>query len=113
MHLAVVDDGGTLRCKLSLSPVTTAHRPAVDVLFESAARVTGARTLGVVLTGMGDDGLAGSRAIREAGGRVITEAESSCVVYGMPRAVAEAGLSNGAVAIEGVPALIRRLLGEA
>jgi hypothetical protein len=58
-------------------------------------------------------GLSGARAIRQAGGRVITEAESSCIVHGMPRAVAEAGLSNSSVALEGLPALIRRLLLEA
>ena len=51
--------------------------------------------LGVVLTGMGDDGLAGARALVAAGGRVLTEAERSCVVYGMPRVVKEAGLSSG------------------
>ena len=110
VHLTIVEEAGSLRARLVLQPATTPHRPAVDVLFESAARATGARTLGVILTGMGDDGLSGARAIRQAGGRIITEAESSCVVYGMPRAVAEAGLSNASVAIEGVPALIRRLL---
>jgi two-component system chemotaxis response regulator CheB len=64
----------------------------------------------VVLTGMGDDGLAGARAIRAAGGRVLTEAESSCVVYGMPRTVVEAGLSNGSAPItEMAPLIIRSL----
>jgi two-component system chemotaxis response regulator CheB len=112
VHLSVVIDRGTLRARLAVTPTNTAHRPAIDVLFESAARAAGARTLGVVLTGMGDDGLIGARAIRQAGGRIITEAESSCVVYGMPRAVAEAGLASASVAIEGVPALIRRMLSE-
>jgi len=68
------------------------HRPSVDVLFESAVEALGRSVLGVVLTGMGNDGLAGARKIHSAGGQLIVEAESSCVVYGMPRAVAEANL---------------------
>ena len=60
---------------------------------------------------MGDDGLAGARAIREAGGVVLTESESSCVVYGMPRAVAEAGLSMGDAPLDGMVELILSTLG--
>jgi two-component system chemotaxis response regulator CheB len=93
LHLYLVTQEGTTRTHLDVEPVTSVHRPSVDVLFQSAARTLGSRALGVVLTGMGDDGLAGSRAIVEAGGSVITEAESSAVVYGMPRVVKEAGLS--------------------
>ena len=74
--------------------------PSVDVLFESAASCLGAGVLAVVLTGMGDDGLAGARAIRARGGAVLTEAEVSCVVYGMPRAVAEAGLATATFPLE-------------
>jgi two-component system chemotaxis response regulator CheB len=66
--------------------------PSVDELFESAASIVGSGALGVVLTGMGDDGLIGARAIVAAGGSLLTEAESTCVVYGMPRCVYEAGL---------------------
>ncbi len=93
-HLTFVraDDG--VRARLELHPTHTQHRPAVDVLFQSAAEVYGSRVLGVVMTGMGQDGLLGSAHVKAQGGRVITEAESSCVVYGMPRAVAEAGLSD-------------------
>lgn len=85
---------GALTTTLDIAPADAVHRPSVDVLFESAARAVGPRVLGVVMTGMGDDGLAGARAIRAAGGHVIVEAETSCVVYGMPRAVAAAGLAN-------------------
>jgi two-component system chemotaxis response regulator CheB len=74
--------------------------------------VCGAKTLGVVLTGMGDDGTAGARAIHAAGGRVITEAEESCVVYGMPRAVVEAGLSDVSAPLPQIAALLARLLNE-
>jgi two-component system chemotaxis response regulator CheB len=93
-HLKVLERDGELVCSNDLVPFHTPHRPAVDVLFSSAAAATGRATLGVVLTGMGDDGLTGSRAIRAAGGEVLTESESSCVVYGMPRSVWEAGLAT-------------------
>ena len=85
---------GTVLAHLDLEPLGTQHRPAVDVLFRSAADVYGDRVLGVVMTGMGSDGLVGSAHIQAKGGRIITEDESSCVVYGMPRAVAEAGMSS-------------------
>jgi two-component system, chemotaxis family, protein-glutamate methylesterase/glutaminase len=72
----------------------TLHRPSVDQLFSSAAPVLRDRALGVVLTGMGDDGLEGARELRSGGAHVLVEAEGSCVVYGMPRVVWEAGLAN-------------------
>jgi two-component system chemotaxis response regulator CheB len=106
MHLYLVTHAGRTRTHLALEPASSIHRPSVDVLFESAARSLGPRALGVVLTGMGDDGLAGSRAIVRAGGQVLTEAEDSCVVYGMPRVVKEAGLSAGEAALGEMAALI-------
>lgn len=87
-----------------------AYAPSVDMLFESAANVFGSRTLGVVLTGMGDDGLLGAAAIHRAGGAVLTEAERSCVVYGMPRCVAEAGYSAGQASLDEMAAEILRFL---
>lgn len=94
-HLAFVRSAdGEVRARLDLRPVDTPHRPAVDVLFRSAADIYGARVLGVVMTGMGDDGVVGSAYIKATGGRILTEAESSCVVYGMPRAVVEACVSD-------------------
>lgn len=100
LHLKLERHDGHLICQLARMPLISHHRPAVDVLFRSAAELAGPHTLGVVLTGMGDDGLAGARAICAEGGSVITEAEESCVVYGMPRAVKEAGLSAAEAPIE-------------
>jgi len=91
---------------LSVRPLDTPHRPAVDVLFQSAAEAYGGRVLGTVLTGMGSDGRAGSAWIKAQGGRVITETEASCVVYGMPRTVVEAGLSDGSYPLELMPRAI-------
>ncbi|WP_437310196.1 chemotaxis-specific protein-glutamate methyltransferase CheB [Sorangium sp. So ce388] len=84
--------------------------PSVDLLFASAAVAFGSGVLAVVLTGMGDDGLEGSRAIRKAGGQILAEAESSCVVYGMPRRVMEAGLAAAEAPIDEMAAAIVRHL---
>lgn len=94
LHLKLTRNGDECRALLDVRPLEKPHRPSVDVLFESAAIAYGPRVVAVVLTGMGDDGLAGARAVRAAGGVVITEAQSSCVVYGMPRCVREAGLAQ-------------------
>jgi two-component system chemotaxis response regulator CheB len=94
-HLTMRRNGdGTVRAHLDLRPADTPHRPAVDVLFRSAADVFGPRVLGVVMTGMGNDGVIGSAHVKANGGRILTEAESSCIVYGMPRAVVEACVSD-------------------
>lgn len=91
---------GVVRAHLDLRPFDTQHRPAVDVLFQSAADVFGDRVLGVVMTGMGSDGMLGAAHVKAQGGRVVTEAESSCVVYGMPRAVVEASLSDRSATLD-------------
>jgi two-component system, chemotaxis family, protein-glutamate methylesterase/glutaminase len=100
-HLAFRRDvDGQARAHLSKEPTDAPHRPSVDVLFRSAAEVFGARSLGVVMTGMGSDGREGSAWIKTKGGTVLTESETTCVVYGMPRSVMEAGLSDSSVPLE-------------
>lgn len=91
---------GTVAAHLEVSPLDTLHRPSVDVLFQSAADVYGSRVLALVMTGMGHDGREGAAWIKAKGGWVITEAEESCVVYGMPRSVVEAGLSDRQVPLQ-------------
>lgn len=103
-------DDRSVRCHLDLRPLDTLHRPAVDVLFRSAADTFGSRVLGVVMTGMGDDGLVGAAHIKALGGKVLTEAESSCVVYGMPRAVAEAALSDRQTELALLPEAIAEMI---
>lgn len=105
-HLSLRRDGGSLRAHLDLRPLDLPHRPAVDVLFQSAAEVCGGRTLAVVMTGMGADGRDGAAWIKARGGCVLTEAEETCVVYGMPRAIVEAGLSDASVPIDRMAAAI-------
>jgi two-component system chemotaxis response regulator CheB len=110
LHIKIAGEPSAAHVHLDVAPMDTPHCPAVDVLFATAATVFGSRVLGVVLTGMGEDGLEGARRIHSAGGRLLTESESSCVVYGMPRAVSEAGLSAGSFPLEGMAMAIQRAL---
>ena len=100
-HLLVRrNPAGELVAQLSYQPIEKLHRPSVDVLFESAAKVLGEGVLAVVMTGMGDDGKEGAAWVKSHGGTVLTEAERSCIIYGMPRSVAEAGLSDASVPLD-------------
>jgi two-component system, chemotaxis family, protein-glutamate methylesterase/glutaminase len=101
---------GRVSCRLSMQPVEHLHRPSVDVLFQSAAETYGPKVLGVVMTGMGSDGREGSAWVKAKGGTVLTEAEESCVIYGMPRSVLESGLSDATIPLARLPeAIIERL----
>jgi two-component system, chemotaxis family, protein-glutamate methylesterase/glutaminase len=91
---------GDVETMVGEKPKDSLYCPSVDHLFESGAQVFGSRILGVVMTGMGNDGTAGSAWIKAAGGRVVAEAESSCIVYGMPRSVVEAGLADRVAGLE-------------
>ena len=70
------------------------YKPSVDIVFASAAKVFGKKALGIILTGMGADGCDGAKLIKQVGGVLWSQDATSCVVYGMPKAVAEAGLSD-------------------
>jgi len=94
------DSAGRVMTHLDVRPLDAPHRPSVDVLFQSAAEVYAGRVLGVVMTGMGSDGREGAAWIKARGGKILTEAEDTCVVYGMPRSVVEAGLSDGVVGLD-------------
>ncbi len=82
------------------------YRPSADVLFQTVADTYGQRSCGVILTGMGADGVRGLRALRERGGRVIAQDERSSVVYGMPRAAVEAGIVHRSASLDELPALL-------
>lgn len=100
------DAAGGVVTRLDVRPLDTPHRPSVDVLFQSAADVYGDRVLAIVMTGMGSDGREGAAWIKARGGTVLTEAEETCVVYGMPRSVVEAGLSDAAVPLHRLTAAV-------
>ena len=94
------EEGETVAAHLDVKPLDTPYRPSVDVLFQSAADAYRGRVLGIVMTGMGSDGREGAAWIKAKGGTVLTEAEETCVVYGMPRSIVEAGLSDRSVPLE-------------
>jgi two-component system, chemotaxis family, protein-glutamate methylesterase/glutaminase len=109
-HMKLAREGQTVRLTLNQEPPQNSCRPSVDVLFESVAELYGARTLAVVLTGMGSDGVRGAQLIREAGGQVLVQDEATSVVWGMPGQVAAAGLADGILPLEDIaPELERRV----
>jgi two-component system chemotaxis response regulator CheB len=99
-HMIVARDATAVRLQMHQSPPENSCRPAVDVLFRSVAKLYGAGTLAVVLTGMGQDGLRGCADIREAGGQILVQDEASSVVWGMPGFVARAGLADKVLPLE-------------
>ena len=110
-HLSFIRQAdGTILTHLDARPFDTLHRPSVDVMFQSAAEVFRDRTLGVIMTGMGSDGKQGAAWIKAQGGLVFTEAEETCVVYGMPRSVDESGLSDKSVPLNQIATAILEAL---
>jgi two-component system chemotaxis response regulator CheB len=92
--MELVTIGNELRLKVAPAAPTDRYVPSADRLLRSAALAAGPRCIGVILTGMGDDGVDGARAIRDAGGTVIAESQETAVVFGMPGSVVRAGLAN-------------------
>jgi len=90
-HLLLTRSGANYGVEVREGPLVSRHRPSVDVLFRSVARVAGKNALGVILTGMGDDGARGMLEMRQAGARTLGQNEASCVVYGMPKEAMKSG----------------------
>lgn len=107
-HLELRRHGHEVKTVLHQGPPENSCRPAVDVLFRSAAEIYGVGCTGVVLTGMGQDGLRGSQRIVQVGGDVIAQNEATCVVWGMPRAVTEAGCARAVRALDDISSELAR-----
>ncbi len=90
-HLSLRKSGAYYYTELSQAAPVNRHRPSVDVLFDSAAKIAGPNALGVIMTGMGKDGAVGMLAMRQAGAYTIAQDEASCVVFGMPKAAIDLG----------------------
>lgn len=99
-HLTLIKSGDKVLAHLDEKPFDSPHKPSVNELFRSASEVFEKRVLGIIMTGMGTDGKEGAAWIKSKGGLIFTEDESSCVVFGMPKAVLDAGLSDRTVPLE-------------
>lgn len=109
-HMEVRSDGAKVKLHLHEGPPENSCRPAVDVLFRSVAAVYGSRILGIILTGMGQDGLHGSRVIKENGGTIFAQDKETSVVWGMPGVVANADLADRILPLRQISGeLLRRL----
>ena len=105
-HMLLRRSGEHYLVEVADGPLVNRHRPSVDVLFRSVARYAGANALGVIMTGMGDDGARGLGEMRDAGARTIAQDEASCVVFGMPREAIKRGAAEQIVALQQIPAAI-------
>ena len=99
-HLRIERDGGFFIASVAEEPKEAIYKPSANELMESAGLAMGPRALGVMLTGMGSDGLEGSRVLKDKGGVMLAQNEATCVVYGMPKAVIDADLADEVLAIE-------------
>ncbi len=107
-HMEVARSGANFVVRVTDGEPVNRHRPSVDVLFHSAARRLGSNAIGVLLTGMGNDGARGMLAMRQAGAHTIAEDESTCVVFGMPKEAIAMGGVNEVLPLHKVPDGIRR-----
>ncbi len=105
-HLVLERNGAQYRVAVVDGPPVSRHRPSVDVLFRSVARAAGRNALGVIMTGMGDDGARGLKEMREAGARTLGQDEDSCVVYGMPKEAMKLGGVERELPLHAIPAAI-------
>jgi two-component system, chemotaxis family, protein-glutamate methylesterase/glutaminase len=105
-HLSVVRRRGAFYIELSDGPLVSRHRPSVDVLFQSVASAAGANALGIILTGMGNDGASGMLDMKRAGSSTVAQDEKSCVVFGMPKEAISAGAVDTVAPLTCIPNLI-------
>ncbi len=98
MHVHVrKSPSGKFEARMDNEPTSAIYKPSVDNLFDTAADASGSRTLAIVLTGIGSDGLEGGKKLHAVGGEILAQDEQSCVVYGMPKSVANAGIIKAAL----------------
>lgn len=105
-HLRLDTRGGALMLQVTEEPKAALYKPSANVLMETAGLALGRRALGVILTGMGNDGLEGIRTLKAKGGWAVAQNEASCVVYGMPKAIVDANLADEVVDIDGMASAI-------
>ena len=109
-HLTIEQKVSRIDVVVGDEPRDALYRPSVNVLMSSVSKAVGARGVGVILTGMGSDGLLGIRELKTAGGKALAQSEETCVVYGMPKAIVDEGLADKVVSLEDMPAEIASFL---
>jgi two-component system chemotaxis response regulator CheB len=107
-HLVIKRSGAQYLAEVISAPPVNRHCPSVDVLFRSVAKYAGKNAMGVIMTGMGDDGARGLLEMKQAGARTLAQDESSCVVFGMPKEAIKLGAADRVVPLQHIPDLISR-----
>ncbi|MGB4675033.1 MAG: chemotaxis response regulator protein-glutamate methylesterase [Azovibrio sp.] len=105
-HMMLKRSGAQYIVEVQDGPLVNRHKPSVDVLFRSAAKFAGANALGIIMTGMGDDGARGLKEMHDAGARTIAQDEASCVVFGMPKEAIKLGAADQVLPLEQIPGAI-------
>ncbi|GAB4254097.1 MAG: chemotaxis response regulator protein-glutamate methylesterase [Methylomicrobium sp.] len=105
-HMLLRRSGAQYRVEVKDGPLVSRHRPSVDVLFRSCAQAAGPNAIGIIMTGMGDDGAKGMREMFDTGALTIAQDEASCVVYGMPKEAVKLGGVVGSLPLGSIPELI-------
>ncbi|KAF0813952.1 Chemotaxis response regulator protein-glutamate methylesterase [Andreprevotia sp. IGB-42] len=107
-HMVVKRSGAQYYVEVIDGPLVSRHRPSVDVLFRSVAKAAGKNAVGIIMTGMGDDGARGLKELHDTGATTYAQDEASCVVFGMPKEAIDLGGVNDIVSLERIPSVIER-----
>jgi two-component system chemotaxis response regulator CheB len=105
-HMMLKRSGAQYVVDVADGPLINRHKPSVDVLFRSVAKFAGANALGILMTGMGDDGARGMKEMHDAGARTIAQDEASCVVFGMPKEAIKLGAADEVMGLDQIPSAI-------
>ncbi|MEW8628159.1 MAG: chemotaxis response regulator protein-glutamate methylesterase [Candidatus Thiodiazotropha sp.] len=106
-HMLLRRSGAQYRVELKDGPLVSRHRPSVDVLFRSVASTAGANAIGIIMTGMGDDGAHGLKEMHDAGAYTLAQDEKSCIVYGMPKEAVKIGGVDKEISLRDIPSFIK------
>jgi two-component system chemotaxis response regulator CheB len=106
MHMLLMRSGAQYYVEVKEGPPVNRHCPSVDVLFRSVAKCAGRNALGVIMTGMGDDGARGLKEMRDAGARTVAQDEATCVVFGMPKEAIRLDAAERIIALDDIPQAI-------
>ena len=105
-HMLLKRSGARYYVEVKEGPLVNRHRPSVDVLFRSTARYAGSNAVGVIMTGMGDDGAKGLLEMKQAGAKTVAQDEKSCVVFGMPKEAIKLGAVDKILSLEAIAQFI-------